>query len=252
MTPIRRALGVLAIAAVLLGAGQAAIAPAAATTLTIAPKSGPDSEASCYPFGMGGGAPVWTPFSGFVYKNIPAFQLKTGDVLAFDLSAMNPQADIQLEIAMAPTAANGGDVPAKAFTTIATNNQTPANPRGDASFGNFELQFKAQAPFSFPGGGLIIRFSNPSASYAADTVCTGVLTNSAGASDASGYFVERFYSDPDGAAPWMNIVTGGGIAAFRLTLADTGQRAAALKKCKKKHSHKKRKKCKKKANLLPV
>ena len=31
----------------------------------------------------------------------------------------------------------------------------------------------------------------------------------------------------------------------------TGQRAAALKKCKKKHGHK-RKKCKKKANLLPV
>jgi hypothetical protein len=33
---------------------------------------------------------------------------------------------------------------------------------------------------------------------------------------------------------------------------ETGQRAAALKKCKKKHSHKKRKKCRKKANKLPV
>jgi hypothetical protein len=32
----------------------------------------------------------------------------------------------------------------------------------------------------------------------------------------------------------------------------TGQRAAALAKCKKKHSHKKRKKCRKRANLLPV
>lgn len=32
----------------------------------------------------------------------------------------------------------------------------------------------------------------------------------------------------------------------------TGQRAAALKKCKKKHSAKKRKKCKRKANQLPV
>ncbi len=31
----------------------------------------------------------------------------------------------------------------------------------------------------------------------------------------------------------------------------TGQRDAALKKCKKKHSRKKRKKCRKKANLLP-
>jgi hypothetical protein len=32
----------------------------------------------------------------------------------------------------------------------------------------------------------------------------------------------------------------------------TGQRAAALKRCKKKHSAKKRKKCRKKAKLLPV
>jgi hypothetical protein len=32
----------------------------------------------------------------------------------------------------------------------------------------------------------------------------------------------------------------------------TGRRAKALKKCKKKHSHKKRKKCKKKARKLPV
>jgi hypothetical protein len=32
----------------------------------------------------------------------------------------------------------------------------------------------------------------------------------------------------------------------------TGERAAALKKCKKKHSHKKRNKCKKKAKRLPV
>jgi hypothetical protein len=32
----------------------------------------------------------------------------------------------------------------------------------------------------------------------------------------------------------------------------TGKRAAALKKCKKKHSHKAKKKCKKKARKLPV
>jgi hypothetical protein len=34
--------------------------------------------------------------------------------------------------------------------------------------------------------------------------------------------------------------------------AATGERAAALKKCKHKHSKKKRRKCRKKANLLPV
>jgi hypothetical protein len=32
----------------------------------------------------------------------------------------------------------------------------------------------------------------------------------------------------------------------------TGQRAAALKKCKHKHSKKKRRKCRKKAKLLPL
>jgi hypothetical protein len=32
----------------------------------------------------------------------------------------------------------------------------------------------------------------------------------------------------------------------------TGQRAAALKKCKRSHSKKKRKKCRNKANRLPV
>jgi Ca2+-binding RTX toxin-like protein len=37
-----------------------------------------------------------------------------------------------------------------------------------------------------------------------------------------------------------------------VTPGPTGQRAAALKKCKKKHSHEKRKKCRKKANLLPL
>jgi hypothetical protein len=34
--------------------------------------------------------------------------------------------------------------------------------------------------------------------------------------------------------------------------ANTGQRAAALKKCKKKHSAKARKRCRKKAKLIPV
>jgi hypothetical protein len=56
--------------------------------------------------------------------------------------------------------------------------------------------------------------------------------------------------------PWMS--NGSLDYAFRTyvvptpTPGPTGQRAAALAKCKKKHSHKARKKCKKKANLLPV
>jgi hypothetical protein len=53
------------------------------------------------------------------------------------------------------------------------------------------------------------------------------------------------------------IPTAGGDFAFKTYVAPpgttlTGQRAAALKKCKKKHSKKARKKCRNKANLLPV
>ena len=73
--------------------------------------------------------------------------------------------------------------------------------------------------------------------------------------------MERFYADTDGLPPYPNFDMGD-IGAFQLTIADvptnpTGQRAAALKKCKKranKHhwSNKRLRKCKKQANLLPV
>jgi hypothetical protein len=227
-------------------------ATASASTVTIAPTV--ESPANAFPFGEG---VIWTPFAGFVYKNLPAFQLKTGDRLAFDLSATN-NVNIQLQIDLAATTVNGGDVPSQPFTTVVPNTQTPANPKGDTIHGNFELQYTAAAPFSFPGGGLIIRFSSPSAGYAADGLADSVLTNSGSSTDASGFFVERFFTDADGAAPWANAANNN-VGAFRLTLADppavaspTGQRAAALAKCKKKHSKKKRKKCRKKANLLPV
>jgi hypothetical protein len=169
---------------------------------------------------------------GFVYKNVPAFQLKTGDSLAFDLGAMG-SFDVQLEIALAATTANGGEVPSQAFTTVVTNTQTPANPRGDTTVGNFELSFVAQAPFSFPGGGLIIRFANPSPSYALDNNCDSVLvrTNS---SDPSNNFVERFYHDADGAAPWDTVSTFS-IGGFRVTLADVPP--VTKKKCKKHKKH---------------
>jgi hypothetical protein len=248
MTSARRALAVLAIAGGSLVAGQATIA--SASTLTIAPTSTPPG-ANCYPFGLGmGGSPGWPPFAGFVYKNVPAFELKTGDVLAFDLSAINTEANIQLQIDLARTTANGGDVQSGAFTTIVANTQTPLNPKGDTTTGNYELQFTAIAPFSFPGGGLIIRFSNPSAGYMTDLACTATLKNSGSATDASGHFVERFFNDADGVAPWVTTGTAD-IGAFRLTLADVPPSpSVAKKKCKKHKKHRSvsiaKKHCKKK------
>jgi hypothetical protein len=65
-----------------------------------------------------------------------------------------------------------------------------------------------------------------------------------------------FFAQPP-SAPWTNVA--GTDLAFKTYVvtptpaaAATGQRAAALKKCKKKHSKAKRRKCKKKARKLPV
>jgi hypothetical protein len=184
------------------------------STITVAPNS-PEINGNCFPFGTG---ITWTPYTAFIYKNIPAFQLKTGDTLAFDTAAVNESA-VQLEVSLASTSVNGGDVPGGPFTTVVTNSQTPANPTGNTTPGDYELRFAAQAPFSFPGGGLIIRFSNPSSAYAMDLTCTADLV-SASATDSSGFFVKRGYGDADGVDPWSLSDTNS-IGAFRLTLLPT-------------------------------
>lgn len=153
---------------------------------------------NCYPFG--GGNNDWLPYAGFVYQNVPAFDIQAGDTIAFDLGALN-DTDVQLEIAMAATVSNGSAEPAGAFTTVVTNTQVPANPRGDAIIGNYELQFTAESAFSFPGGGLVIRFTNPAGVFASDSSCDQVLVSHS-VGDTSGYFVGRFYRDADGAYTW--------------------------------------------------
>jgi hypothetical protein len=204
------ALSLFALAAV----WQPGVGSADAATITVFPAD-PPNTGNCYPFGIAGGGVTWTPFAGFVYKNIPPFELSPGDTLAFDTNAVN-NVDVQLDIALSRTTANGNDILAPPyFTTVVTNTQTPLNPRGDTVQGNFEMQFTAQATFSFPGGGLIMRFSNPSAAYATDLSCTGNLVAGA-TSDSSGLFVERFFNDVDGVDPWSPTGTSN-IGAFRIT-----------------------------------
>jgi cysteine-rich repeat protein len=180
-------------------------------TMSIAPTN-TQGVGNCFPFGIGDGS--WNPYMGFVYKNIPAFSLQPGDILAFDLGQVN-NTNIQLDIAMAPTTVNGGTINAGAFTQVVSNTQTPSNPTGDTIIGNFELRFIVESSFNFPGGGLIIRFSNPSASYALDNSCDGsaVLANS---TDTSDFFVERFYRDSDGVSTWDNPDTAS-IGGFQIT-----------------------------------
>jgi len=176
--------------------GMLASGAVQAQTVTIAPDS--PTVGNCYPFGGGGNE--WPPYAGFVYQNVPAFSLGIGDSFAFDLGVPNDTA-IQLQIDLAATTTNGGDTPDGSFITIVSNTQTPANAFGDDVIGNYELQFIAENNFDFPGGGLIIRFSNPSAAYAADNSCDQVMVYGF-TSDTSGYFLERFYRDADGVPPW--------------------------------------------------
>lgn len=223
---------------------------AQASTLTINPANPEPGFGNFFPFGA---TTTWPPYAGFVYKSIPAFSLKPGDKVAFDLSLQN-DTDIQLQVDMAATTVNGGDVQTAAgFTTVATNTQLPQNPRGDTTTGDYELAFPVQLPFNFAGGGLIIRFSNPAGAFATDTTGDGVLVNRANSADPSGNFVERFNSDANGLAPWSNVL-GSEIGGFRLTIADPpspqpGNSASAHKCKKKKHrsaSASKKRKCKKK------
>jgi hypothetical protein len=172
---------------------------------------------NCYPFGGTDNSPGWVPFAGFVYKNVPKFNLQPGDTLAFDLAVQN-DVNIQLQIDMVATTTNGGDTPAGSFITLVPNAQLPQNPMGNTILGDFELGFKVTQGFNFPGGGLIIRFSNPGGAYAADTTC-GQVMNRADASDSSGFFVERFYYDTDGVPPFSNVETGS-IGAFRVIFTD--------------------------------
>ena len=196
--------------------GQAAIGVAQASTTVNVNPAGPVSRPQRVPVRQG----LCLAPDGFVYKNIPAFNLKTGDTIAFDLGAQN-NVDIQLQISVAATTMNGGDIPG-AYTTLVNNTQLPVNPRGNTVMGDYELQFTAQAPFSFTGGGLIIRFSNPGGAYATDLQQDATLVNDANGTDSSGFFVERFFNDADGLPRYTSIDTQG-IGGFRLTSSSTPQ-----------------------------
>ena len=176
---------------------------------------------NCIPFGMPYTSS--TDHMGFIYANLPAFDLYAGDTLAFDLGAQN-DVDITMDIAVAATSSNGGIEPdANGFTTIATG-VTASTPRGNTVQGDYELGFLLDADFSFAGGGLIIRFqASANSAFANDNSCTQVLMY-ANSSDSSGYFVRRFYLDPDGLYPWSGSdtsVIGGFEITYGFWYADT-------------------------------
>jgi hypothetical protein len=212
----RRRITVGILAAIVAGALAAPSAASAASPTVITIEAATPGSGNCFPFGGyladGGG---WGPYFVFVYKDIPAFNLRPGDIVAYDLNLPN-DTDNRMDVAMAATTANGNDVNNGPFTTVASNTQTPANPRGDSVTDNYELQWTASAAFDFAGGGLLVRFSNPAGDFATDGSCDASMV-SGDAPDASGFFVERTYGDADGVSPW-GITDSGDIGQFRLIL----------------------------------
>ena len=195
------------------GAGWAA-SPNAITIGAATPNA-----SNCFPFGGFLADGGWGPNFAFVYKDIPAFDLRSGDVVAYDLNAPN-DTDNRMDVAMAGTTVNGNDVNKGPFATVATSAQTPANPRGDSVTGNYELQWTASAPFDFGGGGLLVRFSNPAGPFATDNTCDANIGGASGPGDASGFFVGRESGDADGVSPW-DVTFSDSIAQFRLILQPT-------------------------------
>jgi hypothetical protein len=215
----RKGLGVGVVVALIASSLASASAASAASPNTITIGAATPSATNCWPFGGFLSDGGWGPNFAFVYKNIPAFALRRGDIVAFDLDVPN-DTDNTMDIAMAPTTANGDDVNSGPFTTVANNAQTPANPRGDSTVSNYELQWTASSSFDFPGGGLLIRFSNATSAFASDNTCDANIGGAFDATDASGFFVGRRFFDPDGVSPWTS-GDNSGIAQFRLILQPT-------------------------------
>jgi hypothetical protein len=152
---------------------------------------------NCIPFGD----TLSYQFTGFIYRNVPAFELQAGDTFAFDLGSVNDvdiRRNIYFAVANINPAAGGNPqgVRALSWTKVTSETQTPLTPRGDSIKGNYELTYTADAPFSFPGGGFIVGFGGTPPGTYVDGGCHQVLVSTTYA-DPSGNFHRRFYSHPD-------------------------------------------------------
>jgi uncharacterized protein (TIGR03382 family) len=160
--------------------------PSSADVITIDDGGRPGTTTIPFTCSVGGEAEIWLPSMGFVYRNVEPFQLSPGDTIAFDTQmratdppdlGFLPQLDIALAHAPDPTNPfKPDDLPGSDFTLVA--HAAIAASRGNQILGDYELAFTVDTPFSFPGGGLIIRVSNPQGTLAikSDSDCLPVIT----------------------------------------------------------------------------
>ena len=202
------------------------IASTTAHAVELVPAS-PTSVSNCFPFGTN--TAELMGFMGFIYRNVPAFDLVAGQTIAFDLGAQN-DVDIRRNIFFAVANKNPGPpqvsgssiisqgitVNADGWTQVVSESQVPLNPRGNSVKGDYELVYTAEARFRFPGGGLIAGFgATPPGSYV-DPNCEQVLVVTT-AQDSSNNFYARFCQAP-------HLTTGilDGVGCNRLTAVALG------------------------------
>jgi hypothetical protein len=151
---------------------------------------------NCIPFGQTSG---FGDFQGFMYRNVPAFTLRPGDRIAFDMGSVNDQ-DIRRDVYFAFATPNPArpesnqslvsqDLKAVAWKHVASESQLPLNPRGNTVVGDYELMWTAETRFVFPGGALVVGFAAPSGN---DTTCDGQVVTT-DAHDPADVFYGRFF-----------------------------------------------------------
>lgn len=195
--------------AALLLAG-ASLRSAAADVITIDDGAAPGPADIPFTCTLGSENPLWPPAMGFVYRNVEAFELKPGDVIAFDIQmragdpndlGFRPQLDLALAHVSDPLVPfRPDDLPGSDFTMVADD--AIASGAGNRVVGDYDLAFTVDAPYSFPGGGLIIRVSDPKGPLATKTTadCLPVIAADRQPS-GSNRLVGTFTNEPD-EYPW--------------------------------------------------
>ena len=186
----------------------------------------PRLTGNCIPFGQN----FDYRFTGFLYRNVPAFHMRRGDRIRFDLGRVSSNV-VRRNIYFSRTNVNPqipfgrltpSFVKALGWTQVVSDAQIPENPRGNTIIDDYELTFTAEHDFEFPGGGLAVGFAGYPDVGVVDAGCEqDQVAVTATAYDASRHFYARFYGKPhlwdgtlDNFPPYYYGVPGG---------ADTGE-----------------------------
>lgn len=171
-----------------------------ATTINYAGTS--TSVGNCFPFGC---PDSMGAHMGFIYKNIGAFTLRAGDIIAFDTGLRNDK-ELRLDLSLAAATANGATTAnASGFKLVSS---LAPGVYGDNITGNYDIAFVVNTTFSFAGGGLIVDFVNANGAVL-DTTSEQNLVRSID----NPYAVGRYYGSGGtellaGAAGNFSITTG--------------------------------------------